>query len=384
MATLIRNLGQVLSGDVRQPLIDADSVLLADGRITAIGRDLNDDAAIVVDANGTTLAPGLIDSHSHPVIGDFTPRQRTLDFYESGLHGGVTTAISAGEPHLPGRPRDVVGLKAQAILACKAYGNVRPGGVKVHAGAPILEQGLVESDFAEMAAAGVSLLGEIGLGSVKTADEAAPMVAWARKHGMTSTIHTGGPSLPGSSAIDADVVLGIGPDIVGHINGGTTSMSTQDIERLVDTEMALEIVHNGNGRTALMTLRAARAADALERLILGTNSPSGSGVMPLGMLRLVAHLTSLGELDAALAYCLGSGNTARIHGLGTGAIEVGRAADLVIMDAPAGSVATTALDALTAGDLPGISMVLVDGAILAHRSRNTPPAARMAVVESDR
>ena len=46
--------------------------------------------------------PGLIDSHAHPVFGDFTPRQQTQNFIESGLHGGVTTVISAGEVHLPG------------------------------------------------------------------------------------------------------------------------------------------------------------------------------------------------------------------------------------------------------------------------------------------
>ena len=101
--------------------------------------------------------------------------------------------------------------------------------------------------------------------------------------------------------------------------------------------------------------------------------------MPLGMLRLIAHLASLGEIAPEHAYCLATGNTAHVHGLDTGLIEVGRAADLVIMDAPIGSVGHTALEALSHGDLPGISMVLVDGKVLTHRSRNTPPAARMAM-----
>jgi enamidase len=383
MRTLIRNIGQLVSGNLAQPLLDADSLLVIDGRFAAMGHGLSDEADVVIDALGTTAAPGLIDSHSHPVIGDFTPRQRTLDFYGSGLHGGVTTAVSAGEPHLPGRPRDIVGLKALAIVASKSFENARPGGVKVHAGAPILEVGLVESDFAEMAAAGVSLIGEIGLGSVKTAVEAAPMVLWARQHGMTSTIHTGGPSLPGSSAIDAEMVLAVGPDIVGHVNGGTTSMPRSDIERLVETDMALEIVHNGNGSTALATLGMARASDTLDRVILGTDSPSGSGVMPLGMMRLLAHLSSLGDLAPEVTFCLATGNTARIHGLDVGSVEVGKAADLVLMDAPIGSTGSTALEALQQGDLPGISMVLVDGTVMVGRSRNTPPAARMAVVEPD-
>ncbi len=97
-----------------------------------------------------------------------------VDFIDSAMDGGVTTAISVGEVHLPGRPNDIVGLKALAIVAAKAYANFRPGGVKVHAGAPILELGMVEQDFADMAAAGVKLVGEIGLGSVKTGEDAAP------------------------------------------------------------------------------------------------------------------------------------------------------------------------------------------------------------------
>ena len=161
----------------------------------------------------------------HPVFGDFTPRQRTVDFIDSAMNGGVTTAISAGEVHLPGRPKDIVGLKALAIVAAKAYANFRPGGVKVEAGAPILELGLTEADFAEMAAAGVKLVGEIGLGSVRTGRDAAPMVRWAKQHGMTVTIHTGGPSIAGSSPISAEVVLEARPHVVGHINGGTTSMA---------------------------------------------------------------------------------------------------------------------------------------------------------------
>ena len=206
MRTLITGIGELVSGDIEAPLVDGDSISIIDGRIKAVGRGLGDDADVVIDAKGSTVMPGLIDSHAHPVVGDFTPRQRTLDFIESSLHGGVTTMVSAGEPHLPGRPKDVVGLKALAIAIARAYATFRPAGVKVRAGAPILEQGLVEVDFAEMAAGGVKLIGEIGLGSVKTGADAAPMVAWGRAHGMVSTFHTGGPSIPGSNAIGTALV----------------------------------------------------------------------------------------------------------------------------------------------------------------------------------
>lgn len=385
--TLITGIGQVVSGDIERPLLDADSIVIADGRIEAVGRGLGDaggpvDADVVIDAHGTTVMPGLIDSHAHPVFGDFTPRQRALDFIESSLHGGVTTMISAGEPHVPGRPKDIVGLKALAIAVARAYANLRPGGVKVRAGAPILELGLVEADFAEMAAGGVRLIGEIGLGSVRTGADAAPMVAWARAHGMVSTFHTGGPSLPGSAAIGADDVLAAAPDVAGHINGGTTSLSEDDIARLVaaDSGIALELVHCGNGRTALVALRLAAEAGVLGRVILGNDAPSGTGVVPLGILRLIAHLASLGGVAPETVIGLATGNTARVHGLDTGILEVGRAADLCIADAPVGSVADTALGALANGDLPGISMVMVDGVPLIGRSRNTAPAARQAEV----
>ena len=382
MRTLITGIGRVVSGDIDAPLIDADSISIVDGRIESIGRGLDDVADVVIDAHGSTVMPGLIDSHAHPVVGDFTPRQRTLDFIESSLHGGVTTMISAGEPHLPGRPKDVIGLKALAIAIARAYATFRPGGVKVRAGAPILEQGLVEADFAEMAAGGVRLIGEIGLGSVKSGVDAAPMVAWGRAHGMVSTFHTGGPSLPGSSAIGADDVLEAGPDIAGHINGGTTSLSEGDIDRLVaaETGIALELVHCGNGRTALYALARAKEAGALGRIILGNDAPSGTGVVPLGILRLMAHLASLGDVPPETVVAFATGNTARVHRLDTGTIAPGKAADLVIADAPIGSVAGTALQALANGDIPGISMVLIDGMPLVGRSRNTAPAARMAEV----
>ena len=380
MKTLIRNIGVLVSGDIRRPVLDADSLVLRDGFIVGIGRGLDEDADAVVDAGGTTVAPGLIDSHVHPVFGDFTPRQRAVDFIDSGMHGGVTTAISAGEVHLPGRPKDVVGLKALAIVAAKAYASVRPGGVKVEGGAPILELGLTEPDFAEMAAAGVKLIGEIGLGSVKTGHDAAPMVRWAKQHGMTVTIHTGGPSIAGSNPIDADVVLEARPHVVGHINGGTTSMSPAEIERLVATEMALEIVQCGNARTALHTLRTAIDARATDRIIVGNDAPSGTGVIPLGVLRTLSLLAALGGLPPAEAVACATGNTARVYRLNRGLIAAGREADLVVCDAPIGSVAADALTALRAGDLPGISMVLIDGRITIGRSRNTPPAGRAAEV----
>jgi enamidase len=381
---VVRNIGMVLSGALESPIIEADTVVAIDGRISQIGREKDcdtDGATTTIDANGVTLAPGLIDSHVHPVAGDFTPRQSQLNWIDSSMHGGVTTMISAGEVHYPGRPRDPEGVVALAITAQRAFSAFPIGGVKVHAGAPILEKGMEEEHFRRMAEQGVKLLGEVGLGTVKAGDEAKKMVDWARKYGIQSTIHTGGPSIPGSGLIDADVVLEAGADIIGHINGGHTSLPHDQIACLCEQCGAgIEIVHNGNENSALFAMRTARELGQEERVILGTDGPAGSGVQPLGIIRMVALLSSLGDVPAETAFCYATGNTARMRDLDCGLIEVGRAADFVFLDRAQHSPGKDLLDSIRFGDIPGVGMVVIDGKVASGRSRNTPPADRLPEV----
>jgi enamidase len=381
---VIRNVGLMLSGDIDRPILDADTVVVRDGRIAAVGREADCDTStpdVLVDARGTTLAPGLIDSHVHPVFGDWTPRQGQLGWIDSTMHGGVTTMISAGEVHLPGRPKDIVGLKALAITAQRAFDNFRPGGVKVLAGAPIIEKGMTEQDFADLAKAGVKLLGEVGLGSVKAGAEAKTMVAWARKYGIQSTIHTGGPSIPGSGLIDKDVVLEADADVIGHINGGHTALSEAHVCELCErSSRAIEIVHNGNERVAIAAAKAAIELRCPHRVILGTDGPAGSGVQPLGILRMIALLSSVAGIPAEQVFCFATGNTARMRKLDCGLVEVGRAADFVFMDRAQHTAGRTLLESVGLGDIPGVGMVMIDGIVRCGRSRNTPPATEIPVV----
>jgi enamidase len=382
---VIRNIGLLLSGDLQKPILDADTIVAERGKITAVGKSTDVDvagASLTIDAKGSALAPGLIDSHVHPVAGDWTPRQNQLGWLDSYLHGGVTTMVSAGEVHTPGRPKDVVGVKAMAIFAQRAFEAFRPGGVRVLGGAPVIEHGMVEDDFKELAAAGVKILGEVGLGSVKDGKTARQMVGWARKYGIQSTIHTGGPSIPGSSLIDKDIVLETDADVIGHINGGHTALPGDQIVALCEkSTRALEIVHNGNERAALLTLRTAKELKQLDRVILGTDSPAGSGVQPLGILRMIAMLSSLGEVPAEVAFCFATGNTAKIRQLDGGLIAPGRAATFVLMDKAQHSAGKNLLESVQLGDLPGIGMVVVDGVVSVQRSRNTPPATVMPEVK---
>lgn len=383
---LIKNIGRILSGKLEEPLLDGNCVMAVDGKITFVGyeKDADTDLAdTVVDANDAWIAPGLIDSHVHPVIGDYTPRQQQIHWIDSCLHGGVTTMISAGEVHLPGRPKDIVGLKAMAIASQRWYENFRPSGVKMIAGAPVLEEGMEEHDFKELADAGVKLLGEVGLGSVKAGETAAEMVKWARKYGIQSTIHTGGPSIPGSGLIDKDIVLEADADIIGHINGGHTALPDDQITCLCEScTRGIEIVHNGNERAGLLAMRTAFEIDQSERVILGTDAPAGSGVQPLGILRMIAMLSSLGNVPAEIAFCFATGNTARMRELDSGIIETGKSADFIILDQAQHAPGKDMLESIQQGNLPGIGMTIIDGRVTSHRSRNTPPATRLPSIVS--
>jgi enamidase len=383
---LLKNIGTLVSGNMEEPILHANAIWIEEGLIKKVGslKDMDEKTAnMVIDCAGTTVTPGLIDSHIHPVLGDFTPRQKQLDFLESEVHGGVTTAISAGEVHLPGRPKDPAGTKALAVLAAKAFAAFRPGGMKVLGGSVILEKGLVEKDFEELAREGVRVVGEIGLGSVKSPADAAPMVKWARNKGMVVMMHTGGTSIPGSSTVGLEQVLQSDPDIVSHINGGPTAVSIEEAENLITrTSMTIELVHCGNIKAAVEIGALIVKHNALHRVIIGNDAPSGTGVVPLGVLRVLSLIAGMTPIKPEQALCMATGNTARVYKLNRGTVAEGKEADLVVMDAPMGSVGQDALSALAAGDVPAVSMVLVDGKIVVNISRNTPPPVKKPTVKN--
>ena len=168
MKVAIFNIARILSGDIYSPVAAGDTIRLRrrENRL-GLGTGSAPDCDVAIDAGGMMAMPGLIDSHVHITFGDYTPRQKTVGFLESYVHGGVTTCISASEVHVPGRPRDPAGVKALAIAARKSFEHYRPGGMRVHAGSIILEPGLTDADFAELASQGV-WLAKAGFGAFAT------------------------------------------------------------------------------------------------------------------------------------------------------------------------------------------------------------------------
>jgi len=380
MQTAILNIGKTISGDWERPYSNGSSILVDGGLISKVGELSSqevDSCDVVIDAGGAVAIPGLIDSHVHITFGDFTPRQNTIGYLQSYLHGGVTTSISASEVHVPGRPKDPDGVKALAIAAKKCFENYRPGGMRVHAGSLILEPGLSQEDYQEVLSKGV-WLAKAGFGAVNSASEYIPMVLEARKAGLFTTLHTGGASIPGSFPITGKDLININPHVSFHINGGPVSMEDKYFEAVArDTDIAMQVCTAGNLRTTLLCAEMARKHGAFERFLIATDTPTGSGVMPLGLIYTISQIASLTSFDVPELIAAATGNVAKCYGLNSGFLKPSYDADIVLIDAPLGGTQVDALAALKNGDPCAIGAVLTAGVPrFVGRSNNTPPPIR--------
>ena len=384
---LIRNLARVATGDLAAPLVEATSIYCEDGLVREVG-GARTDADVVLDANGLIAMPGLIDSHSHPSFGDFTWTQQSLGWMRAYLHGGVTTLVSAGELHVPGLPLgsgEPDTYRQLALLTARTWAQRPADGPRVVAGTLMLVPGLSETDFDAIAAAGTRVVKFLFYPWDGQWEEARRYVAWAHERGLVAKLHTGGVSRSGASTPAGwEVIDRVTPDVAGHINGGPIPMSRDDLARVVrDSGCYLELTPNaGNYRRALECLEFVETAGARARLLIGTDTPSGTGVLPRAMLRNVAFASTLGRIPPAEAIALASGSVARAHGIAGGLLAPGQPADIVLAGIIGGSAGGDALEALAAGDMPGISTVITDGNLVVYpRSEQTPPPTRLASIE---
>ena len=378
MRVAIVNIGQIVSGDLNGPCSKetrSSPRAIVSSRSARRRRRTSKACDVVIDADGTTAIPGLIDSHVHITFGDYTPRQQTVGYLESYMHGGVTTAISASEVHVPGRPSDAEGVKALAVAAQKCFEHYRPGGMRVHAGSVILEPGLTGNDLGEIAKKGV-WLAKAGFGALKTPYEYAPLVAAARAYGMITTCHTGGSSIPGSGAITGDHLLAMKPHVSFHVNGGPTAMPDKDFERVISkSDIALQVCTAGNLRTTLLCATLAQRHHAFDRLIMApTRRPARHHAA-----RHAVHHRASREPQRH-----GAGGASRRHRQQCAGLPprfrlavAGKAADIVLLDAPDGGTQNDALAAIRNGDIAAVGAVITAGVPrFVGRSRNTPATTR--------
>ncbi len=388
MKTAILNIGQIISGDWRYPKTPGSSILTEGERISKVGEITDteiENSDVIIDAGGSVAVPGLIDSHVHITFGDFTPRQNTVGYLHSYLHGGVTTSISASEVHVPGRPTDPDGVKALAVAARKCFENFRPSGMRVHAGSLILEPGLTSKDYQEVFSKGV-WLAKAGFGAVSEASEYIHLVSEARNVGLFTTLHTGGASIPGSFPITGEDLIKINPHVSFHINGGPVSIEDKYFEVVArDTEIAMQVCTAGNLRTAILCAEMANKHNAFERFLIATDTPTGSGIMPLGLIYTISQIASLTDFGVAELIAAVTGNVAKCYGLNSGFLKSGCDADVVLIDAPLGGVKSDALSALKNGDPCAVGAVITSGVPrFVGRSKNTPPPVRkIEVIKSN-
>lgn len=385
--TLITNIGVLATGELGAPAVRDTSLVLEDGVVVEVGGDV---AApdCVVDAQGLSVLPGFVDGHVHPTFGEWTPAQNAIGWVHNYLHGGTTTMVSAGELHVPGLAFDELDpqlVLSLAFLSKATTGRVRPSGVKAHCGTVLLTTGLTESHFDQMVERGLKHLKFIFYDWNRAPDgEAQEYVRWARERGLIVKIHSGGVSRSGSSRIAGhEVVCSVDPDVVAHISGGPIPMPDDELSQVIDDlpNSGIEVCSSMNYRATKLVVDHLTATGNLARLTLGTDTPGGTGVIPRGMLRNMCYLASMCGMDPLDAVAAGTGNTARLHGVPGGVLAPGNPADLVICGPVTGSAAGDALESIALGDLPGISMVMVDGEpLVSGRSEQTPPPRRIASI----
>ena len=383
MQLVLHNIGQVLTGVLDAPTLDTDTIVIDGGRIASVDAGAATTADAVIDCKQMTVAPGLVDTHVHPTLGDYAPKQQSAGYLERMMHGAVTRAVSAGEVHAPGRSgaESALGI---ALGAFHSFERHRPSGMKVHGGAMLLEKDTEPSHIDRAFASGMRIIGEIGVGSLKDPARAGELSLHARELGMTVHMHCGctsdrGPGGDEHPYFSAEDVMEARPSIASHANT-FASLSDADIDMLCEDggPPYVEVVQAGGTRSMLRVVEGLAERGRLDRLLIGTDTPTGYGVTSLGVLKTIGDICSLGGVAPETAWAIASGQGAAAFGSDGNVIKQGAVADLVVMDASLGSVCDTALNAMAAGEFPGVAVVITDGAVRVRGSLCTLRARRVA------
>lgn len=387
MQVLLHNIGEAFTGIFEQPSAAIDAIVVEDGLI----KSLDDSAAtkpdITVNCKGMTAAPGLVDTHIHPTLGDYGTKQQSVGYLQQMVHGGVTRVMSAGEVHVAGR-MDAESAFAIAHAAFVSYRNFQPLGMKVHGGAMLFEKDTEFSHIDRAYRAGMRIIGEVGIGGLKDPVRSGELSVYARERGMTVHMHCGctsdrGPGGDAHPYFGAQDVLTVQPSIASHMNT-FASLSDADIDLLCSDDNApphIEVVQAGGARSMLRVIERLTERKELDRLLIGTDTPTGYGITSLGVLKTIGDICSLGGVAPELGWAIASGQGARAFGVDGNVLVEGKAADIVIMDASLGSVESSAATALAAGEFPGVALVMTNGQIRIRGSLCTLRARRIADVE---
>ena len=386
MQTVLQNIGQTFTGKLDSPSADVDSIVIEDGIITSFDNSAASKPDKVIDCKGMTVAPGLVDTHIHPTIGDYGTKQQSVGYLQQMVHGAVTRVMSAGEVHVPGRSGADSAL-AIAKAAFYSYKNYQPLGMKVHGGAMLLEKDTEFSHIDQAYEAGMRIIGEVGIGSLKDPVRSGELSMHARKLGMTVHMHCGctsdrGPGGDAHPHFSAKDILTVRPSIASHVNT-FASLSDEDVDTVCADDAApfIEVVQAGGTKKMLRVVERLTERNELHRLLIGTDTPTGYGLTSLGVLKTIGDICSLAGVAPETGWAIASGQGARAFGVEGNEIAVGMPADLIVLDASLGSCEDSASAALAAGEFPGVAVVITDGEVRVNGSLCTLRARRIADIE---
>lgn len=372
---LIENLSGYVTdgGEVAR---DVTTLRVIDGRFA-----FHDDAHsasydVVIDAQGTIAVPTLVDAHTHPVIGGYNPKQGLYDFAAEYFKGGVGTLVSAGVVHVPGAHEQSALLAISvAATSALAFGQVSaPDAPRVDGRCLCATRDMTPEHLDTAHAAGVRRLKFL----YETSEEQRrQLTEHAHRLGWLVLLHCGGSSVPGSRPLSFEQVVDFGPDVLAHLNGGTTSLPWDDCLRLThETSCVIDLVKCGNPARAVALARVIEESGYWDRVVLGTDSPTGSGMVPTGLWYLMCLLSSMGGIAPARLIAAASSRPAGVYLDEPHGIADGNAGSLLLIDAPRGGQGPDAIASISNGDIPGIAAMIVDGHLVRTQGFHTPPAER--------
>ena len=382
--TIIYNIGTIVTGDYINPVAEGDTICTDGDKIIFVGWRAEApkiDYTVDINAVELTVCPGLIDANTHPPLANYLPAYKAYDWVDNYAGAGITSMVSTGSFAFPGAAADVSSAKAQAIFGKYMWDHYHPSFVKVHDESVMLQQGMTEADFAELAAAGIHIIGEIGLSAVKAPSEAARLAGLAKKHGFTVTLHAAAPISADGVAYTLDEIKQINPDVLCCLNGDPTPLKEEWIKQLVQSgQYWFDCVSNGNETLLIKIAAWAKEAGTLGKMMLGTNVPSMSGFSPMGLWLQMAALAQDAEVDPAVAVAMGSGNVARCYGLDHGILAPGMVADFMFTST--GSIMPDMLSTISYGRVPSVAGTFINGEAGLANCKNMAPPKKRPVITS--
>jgi imidazolonepropionase len=364
------------------------AVVVEDGRIAAVG----DAGAFVadtrVDAGGSAVLPGFVDSHTHLVFagdraGEFAARMAGEPYRASGIAGTVAATRAASDAELSAGAARRLG---QAQAGGTTHVEVKSGyGLTVEDEARLLRLGSAFTDDTTFLGAHVVPAEYEGRGDEYVSLVTGPMLEACAPHArwvdvfceegafdedQSRTILEAGAAVGLGLRVHANQ-LGPGPGVRLAIELGAASadhcthLSDRDIEALATSETVATFLPAADYSTRQPYPDARRAIDAGVSVALASNcNPGSSNTTSIPFcLGLAVREMGMTAAEAIRAATIGGATALRRTDIGR--ISVGARADVQILDAPSHA------HLIYQPGVPLTSLTFVGGEVVFRRHHST-------------